>query len=334
MTLLAAVLLAAVIFSLSPPAGVQAAPLAGSADELIQAVNAYRASYGLEAYQIDGGLMSLAQSHSEYQASIGACTHTRADGSGPAAYGISAENVACGLNLTVDGAIYGQWADGLHNATMIGPDQGLVGAGVAESEGMVYYTLAVKRISGSFTNRAPLSNETASDSSGASLAQVETATSEPYIGPVAVSTPNEDGSISHIIKYGETIETIAAAYGVTPAELIAINRLDERNPIIYEGQPLLIRLAFTPTPFMTATNTERPPTRTPAPSRTPKPTRTPTPERTLTPTMTATPEPLVDIPTIEDLGPIRPVIAYAFIGISAVGLIFLIWTSFWPGKDQ
>lgn len=334
MNLLAAVLLASIMFSLSLPVGVQAAPLTGSASELIQAVNAYRASYGLEAYQIDGGLMALAQSHSEYQASIQSCTHNREDGSGPAALGISAENVACGLNLSVDGAVYGQWADGLHNATMIGPDQGLVGAGVAEAEGALYYTLAVKRISGSFTNRAPLNDETASDSGSASLAQAETATSEPYIGPVAVSTPNEDGSISHIIKYGETIESIAAAYGVTPAELIAINLLDQKNPIIYEGQPLLIRLAFTATPFMTETSTPRPPTRTPAPSRTPRPTRTATPERTLTPTTTATTEPLIDIPTIEDLGPIRPVIAYAFIGISAIGLVLLVWTSFWPRKDR
>jgi hypothetical protein len=35
---------------------------------------------------------------------------------------------------------------------------------------------------------------------------------------------------------------------------------------------------------------------------------------------------------MDDLGPARPVMAYAFIGISIVGLLVLIFTAFLPGK--
>ena len=154
---------------------------AGSAADLISQVNAYRAANGLEPYATDGGLMALAQSHSEYQASIRTCTHQRENGSGPDAYGISAENIACGNNLTVQGAIDGQWTDQLHTATMLGPASGLVGAGVAVADGMVYYTLAVKLISGDFNYNPPAKNNTAqnissvNDNANLPLSQILTA---------------------------------------------------------------------------------------------------------------------------------------------------------------
>ena len=42
---------------------------------LIEMVNAYRASVGLPAYQIDPSLMASAQSHTDYEASTGQITH-------------------------------------------------------------------------------------------------------------------------------------------------------------------------------------------------------------------------------------------------------------------
>lgn len=318
---------------LSP--AVTARAQAGSASDLINAVNTYRAQYSLEAYQIDGGLMSLAQSHSDYQASIQTCTHQRADGSGPANYGISAENIACGNNLSVQDAIYYQWRDALHLATLTGPSAGLVGAGVSTANSTVYYTLAVKRLSGEFEFRPPVNNNepdanlTTNSEPGANQTDPN-----PQISPIETSPPNEDGSISHIVKYGQTLTIIAAAYGIPLSELIAINQLDPNNPAIFEGQPLLIRIAFTETPFMTLTFTPRPPTRTPLPTRTPRPTHTNTPILSPTPTRTATVEPLIRIPTLEEIGPARPILAYAAFGISLIALIALVISSFWPGDRK
>jgi hypothetical protein len=154
----------------------------------------------------------------------------------------------------------------------------------------------------------------------------------PAIQGMVTSTPMDDGAIAHIVQYGETVAGIAEAYGISVGDLTGMNNLDPRNPIIYEKQVLIIRLAFTPTPYMTPTFTPRPPTRTPAPTRTPRPTSTPTQERTPEPTATATEEPLVRLPTLDDLGPARPVLAYTFIGISAIGLLVLFFTSFWPTR--
>ena len=308
---------------------------AGSPSDLIAAVNAYRAANGLEPYSTDGGLMSLAQSHSEYIAQIQNCTHTRADGSGPGDYGISAENVACGLELSVNGAIYSQWADPLHSTTMLGPDTGLVGAGVASNGSTVYYTLAVKRLSGGFEYRPPV-QPTADGASSSSAVQPvsQDATQPPPVGSIVTSTPNPDGSVSHKLQYGETLVEIAAAYGVPLPDLISMNKLSPNNPVYYEGDVLLIRLAYTPTPEVTATSTARPATRTPLPTRTPRPTRTATVPHTPAPTMTPSPEPFIQVPTLEDLGPARNVMAYSFIAISVIGLVVLIWSSFWPSKKN
>lgn len=306
----------------------QASPQTASAGELISAVNALRASYGLEAYAIDGGLMSLAQAHSEYQASIETCTHTRADGSGPGAYGISAENVACGLNLAVNDAIYYQWSDTTHTTTMIGPDTGQVGAGVAVVNDVVYYTLAVKRLTGDFVYRAPAGSDT---SASADQGQGQVA-QDPAVSTDGTSTPNEDGSIAHIVQYGETAIQIAEKYGISLADLASMNNLDQSSPVIFENDVLIIRLAFTLTPFMTATYTPRPPTRTPMPTRTPRPTRTATLPHVPQATWTSTPEPLVRIPELDMLGAARPAVAYTFIAVSAVGLLVVLVTAFLPKR--
>jgi LysM repeat protein len=321
--LLRVFLLAALVVSLAPPIPVNAQ--ASAAMDLINAVNAYRASVGLEPYSVDSGLMSLAQAQSEYQASILNCTHNRSDGSGPGDQGISAENIACGVNVSAQGALQ-QWTDALHTATMLGPTTGLVGAGVATSGSNVYYTLDVKRLTGDFNYQPPPATVVS-----AAAVQQQQATSQPVYG-IVVSTPNSDGSIVHIIQYGETLVEIAQAYGISLNELISLNKLDPKKPVYYARQPLIIRLAFTLTPYMTTTFTPRPPTRTPLPTRTPRPTKTATPDYTTVPSRTTTSAPPIQLPTLDELGPARPIMAYAFIGISAIGLLVLLFTAF--GREK
>lgn len=169
-------------------------------------------------------------------------------------------------------------------------------------------------------------------------ASLQQATNTPGSGIIPISavltiTPNEDGSITHIVKYGETLIDIAQAYGLTLNELYALNRsLDPARPVYYEGQVLIIRSAFTLTPFITETHTPRPPTNTPRPTRTPHPTYTPSQVHSPVPTDTLVPTPPYRVPTIDDLGQNRQRIAYIFIITSVIGLVVLIATTFNPWK--
>ena len=87
--------------------------------------------------------MSLAQAQSEYQASISTLTHNRADGSGPGAAGITAENIAYG---PISRAMASWLDDQLHADTLLGFSSGYVGAGMAaDASGNVYFTLVMRR---------------------------------------------------------------------------------------------------------------------------------------------------------------------------------------------
>jgi uncharacterized protein YkwD len=110
---------------------------ADSASDLIATVNALRQSQGLVPYTVDSSLMAYAQSHSDYMASIGTWTHTRADGSTAFSVGIK-ENVAMGSNMSVQYCVYTVWSDWTHWNTMVGYPTGSVGAGVTVDGNLVY----------------------------------------------------------------------------------------------------------------------------------------------------------------------------------------------------
>lgn len=103
---------------------------------------------------------------------------------------------------------------------------------------------------------------------------------------VVTSTPRADGSIVHIIQYGQTLTDIASAYGISLDDLRAQNKLT--NDAIMTGDPLIIRPANTPTPVYTPTLTLTP-TRKPTSTRKPPTaTHTPAPAATRAPAPTAT----------------------------------------------
>ena len=77
-----------------------AAPRPDGASELVAAVNALRASYGLAPYNVDPILMAVAQAQNNYSISIGSVTHYGPDGSRPRDQAIAAG--------------YGGWGDGLY----------------------------------------------------------------------------------------------------------------------------------------------------------------------------------------------------------------------------
>ncbi len=295
---------------------------AGTAGELIAAVNAYRANYGLAAYTVDGSLMSLAQQHSEYQASIGQITHTRADGSTPATLGITSENVGGGPGTSINTLINSQWTDYWHTHTLVGYSEANVGAGVAFSGNNVYYTLIVVR-TGSLTNMmetisaGSASSAVSTPQPGSVPAGASTSKTQVTATPFVTGTPRDDGAIVHVVSPGETLWSISMAYGITEQHLKDINGFTEENPVIFEGNRLFIVLPYTRTPTATITGTPLPPTQTPLPSRTPRALlSTPTAGTALAPTAV----PLLP-PIVEDGQLDRKAIGFWVLLICLIGLV-------------
>jgi LysM repeat protein len=266
-----AVLLLFILFPLIPQFQTVWAQ-AGSAQDLIAAVNGVRASHDLAPYIGDGGLMAFAQAHSEYMASIGKITHIRADGSQPADHGVF-ENIGGGMNASADDVVQYQWTDYWHQHTMIGFTEGYIGTGAATANGVVYYTLVVRR-TGGFTYIQPTA-------APAGSTPVPGQAPSRDIIALATVTPGSDGAVVHRVGPGETLWTIAEAYSISIEELAELNGLSVSNPVIYSGRDLVIRAAHTPTPTATLTSTPEPTataTATRRPTRTPRLPSTPTPE--------------------------------------------------------
>ncbi|MCL4561504.1 MAG: CAP domain-containing protein [Chloroflexi bacterium] len=295
---------------------------AGSANDLINAVNALRASQGLSPLEINGMLMRTAQDQSDYQASINTATHSGPDGSQPydrlvaAGYGsgatvFNAENIMSGRNLSPAAAVQTWTGDSPHWNTMMGANYREIGAGVAISGEVVYYTIDVAYHS---------DLQGATPPPGAPFPGTEN-TPLPF-SPLVTSTPAADGSVTHIVQYGETLVQIADAYGISIHDLLVLNGLTTTS-VIYPNEKLIIRKGVTPTPTGTATV---PPTRTPRPTATRRP-NTPTPTQTLVPsaTPTFTPTPRFRLPSISIE---RRTLGIGLIAVCALGLMVVGLTAF------
>ncbi len=260
-------------------------PHTATAYDVIAEVNTLRASQGLLPYQVNSTLMTIAQTHAEYQASTGVLSHYSADGSRPyqraiaAGYpvagdlargGFFSENIHAGSNLSAADVVDAWQADSLHLNTMISPDLKDIGVGVAIVDGISYYTLDA----GLSTDEAE--SDTTSDPNGTSPPSTPgTAVSAQ---PVITSTPLEDGSVYHEVQANEALWSIALAYNTTVDDLKKLNRLSTND--IFIGQKLLIKSAKgadTPTPAPSITATFGIPTSTATRPVTPSATSTATP---------------------------------------------------------
>ena len=260
----------------------------GDAWELISEVNALRAAYGLPPYEVNNALMAAAQGHSNYQAQIGTWTHTGPGGSRPhdravaAGYGGGAqvfvsENVAIGNNLSTSRTVNEMWQDAIHLETMISPHYTHIGAGVGQAGDWVYYTINVGYIAGAAGSGDPPAN----DAAPTAVAGTPAPTAIP-IEPISIATPGLDGTIVHVVKWGQFLENIAKAYEMQLKDLLAVNGLSDQA-VIYPGDKLLIMVGQTPesTPEQESTGTSEdaePNTLTPTAARTARtPTKTPSP---------------------------------------------------------
>jgi len=261
---------------------------AGDAWQLIAEVNALRAAYGLSPYEVNNALMSAAQKQSDYQASIGTWTHTGPGGSRPydravaAGYGGGAqvfvsENVAMGINLSTSRTVNEMWQDAIHLETMISPRYTHIGAGVGHADGWVYYTIVVGYIAGSAGSGTTPEEPSPPSETGTDTTPLPTVVP---VQPIAIAAPAADGSIQHVVQWGQFLENIAIAYDIELGDLLTLNGLSDQA-VIYPGDKLLIQAGSLsppdrirsaaptgetePTSFSTATATAKPAISTPTP---------------------------------------------------------------------
>jgi len=218
-----------------------------STTTVINTINLLRAQRGLAPLLPDPALMQIAQQHSQYQASIGTWTHISADGSRPRDRAIAAgfgngatpfisENVAYGTNMSIMETIDGPWNDPEHHHTMYNPSAKYIGAGVAYSGDVVFYTVDTGYYVG---DPAPTPEYPA-------VSGTPSASVFPSVVPVIVSTPLSDGTIKHIVQDGQTLWTIAAVYNISLEVLNQINGF-EPDTVLLPGDEVIIQPSYTPT---------------------------------------------------------------------------------------
>lgn len=144
---------------------------------------------------------------------------------------------------------------------------------------------------------------------------------EVLLSPVATVTPDEDGIIIHTVQYGETLWSIAVAYGVPISEILSNSGLSPTTEEVFEGQTLLIQKATEPT--ATPTNSPTVDPGTPTPTQ-PRPTLTPMPTRTPAPTSTPTKPPSIFHRALSN----GRTMGLGLILISGLGLIVVVYLGF------
>ncbi len=296
-----------------PQASVQAATV--SPGELISMVNNLRAGNGLPALTEDSILNSTAYATAQAMAANGVCAHIggardriAAAGFGGGAAVFATENMACAVSATISD-IQQWWSDSVHMMPMNEARYTHVGAGAyTGSNGTTYYVLHAAYVGEGGAASV------ASSAAGASAAAAEPA--EPLVEPVVTATPQADGSIVHIVQYGQALDTIATWYGVTIAEIKSLNGMASNN--LYVGDRLIIKVAPTVTITPTRTVTPLQPTRTPSMTTTPT-----KPVIVNTPTPTEEPGLMESLPRID-----RQWLGFGLLVVSAAGLMLVLYFLF------
>jgi LysM repeat protein len=108
-----------------------------------------------------------------------------------------------------------------------------VGAGVADNgDGTFVFILDVCLVQGGsspdYSPNTPVDPNATPDMSN-------------YIFGVSAATPAPDGSIVHIVQYGQTLATISEAYKITVDDLRSLNGMAPDNTTIWPDQKLLIK---------------------------------------------------------------------------------------------
>lgn len=296
-----------------PSAAVFSAGGATAAD-LINLIQTWRAEAGNPALIVDPLLNVTAYDTAYTMAAQGLHTHIGNASGRIAAYGYGdGSTVRCTENFAMSygeadiSKIYGFWDDPDHRLPATYSYYKHVGAGVATTgNGWYYYVLhACYTSAGTYTPSGSGTSITTGDGT------VVTATSavSQIVVPVTTATPQPDGSVIHIVQSGQSLWSIATAYGTKIDTIKQLNGLTSDS--IYNNQELVVYPAGSmPTPLPTATLTP-----TSAPTLTP--TMTPTAVES-TPQVTPTPS------RSRNAIPAQTMAGYGIVLISVVGLLAML----------
>ncbi len=316
-----------IIFAIPNPSQAQA----GKPYEVLAEINGLRAANGMAPLSENQHLNIAAQNHANWIASTGQGGHTGEGGSSAADRAIAVgygggtsvrvtENWARGPGLTASGVVYNIWApSSAHINNMLTTWHNEFGAGVAlDGQGMTVYVVKFGHVVGTVRPQ-PTRPPTG-----------PTGTPAPRVQPVSTAEPNPDGSVIHVVKFGQTLWRIVEAYEVSMVDVLAYNFLTE-DSYIYPEQELIIipaEVEEEPEELEETEAAEEQPTETPTPTATATRTPTPTATRTLSPspTPTETPEPptaiLVNIFSGDSLW-----VGVGLVSVSIFGIVLLFVTS-------
>jgi LysM repeat protein len=271
--LIAALLLGCVFLSAITLPVWSAPQQAATAYEVIAGVNALRASYGLDPYQVDGLLMISAQAQADYIASM---YPQIVDGhTGPGGTDADARALAVGFpyvdgldinenwaslpeSASLETLIYEVWGDEIHMHTMLHDYGQLVGMGVASNDGTYFYVLDVA----AYWGDAAFTQQPTTMAYGEDAATQQYVSQ--YIAPVTKARPQDDGSIIHTVMSGQSLWMLADHYDVGIDALRQLNGLGA-DDMLYIGQKILIRAASSETPTVSPAATQFVLEQTPSP---------------------------------------------------------------------
>jgi hypothetical protein len=142
--------------------------------------------------------------------------------------------------MPVEAAIEMWQGDGLHTNTMLSPYYMDIGAGVAfNSDGTGFLVIDCARPTASGKPQAYTPAPGLGGTPGAlGLSQ--------YVQPVELATARPDGDVIHVVGYGQSLWSIAMAYGTRIDEIRRLNNITDLT--IYTGQKLLVLKGATQPP--------------------------------------------------------------------------------------
>jgi uncharacterized protein YkwD len=224
--------------------------------EVIAAVNALRASYGLPTYAVDNLLMLDAQGQADYLASI--APNIGNGHIGPGGTDADARALALGypyvegldinenwasipLGMSIEYLIATGWSDEMHMNTMLHERGQYIGVGVAVSGSTAYIVVDVA----AYWGDAGLTSQEGNSASGSNIATQQAVSN--FVAPVVLAESQGDGSVVHLAQSGQSLWLLAHHYDVSIDRLRELNQMGT-DDVIYIGQEILIR---PPTPATT-----------------------------------------------------------------------------------
>jgi LysM repeat protein len=131
------------------------------------------------------------------------------------------------------------WQDEQHMNTMLAQNFTHIGAGISQVADRYYYAVDCAASTGSGQMQVSVPSILTSVPAGSN----QTGVSQ-YMVPVVMSTARSDGDVFHKVQYGQSLWSIAIAYGSTIKNIQALNSLGE-DLVVYQGQELLVQKAAT-----------------------------------------------------------------------------------------